>query len=86
METRETFGTIPGAVLLTSYSEYKLTELPKDKKSDLVFYCANNKCGASKMAAKRALEAGYKSVSVLPAGIMGWKDAGQKVSALKGAS
>ena len=65
----------PG-VLLSSSSEYKLTELPADKASKLVFYCANASCKASDAAARRAQDAGY-TVAVLQEGIMGWKKAGQ---------
>ncbi len=75
--TRASEGVIPGAVLLTSSSEYSLAELPADKNSKLVFYCANERCGASHQAAARALENGYTNVAVLPAGIKGWKSAGQ---------
>ena len=76
-ETRQSQGVIPGAVLLTSSSQYAVTELPADKTSKLVFYCANQKCGASHQAAKRAMENGYTNVAVLPEGIAGWKQAGQ---------
>jgi rhodanese-related sulfurtransferase len=76
-ETRTSAGVIPGAVLLTSSSEYALSELPQDKASKLVFYCATERCGASHAAAARAIEAGYTNVAVLPAGIFGWKRAGQ---------
>ena len=76
-ELRSNAGVIPGAVLLTSSSEYALSELPADKKSKLVFYCASEQCGASHAAAQRAMQAGYTDVAVLPAGIFGWKKAGQ---------
>jgi rhodanese-related sulfurtransferase len=76
-KTRDEKGVIPGAVLLTSSSQFAITELPKDKATKLVFYCANEKCSASHQAAKRALENGYTDVSVMPEGIMGWKKAGQ---------
>lgn len=76
-ETRAKSGVIPGAVLLTSSTEYALKELPADKAGKLVFYCASQKCTASHMAAKKALEAGYTDVAVMPEGIRGWKEAGQ---------
>ena len=76
-ETRTSQGVIPGAVLLTSSSQYAVSELPADKSSKLVFYCANQKCGASHAAARRAMENGYTNVAVLPEGIAGWKQAGQ---------
>jgi rhodanese-related sulfurtransferase len=76
-DTRSSQGVIPGAVLLTSSSQYAVAELPAAKDTKLVFYCANQKCGASHAAAKRALENGYTDVAVLPEGIAGWKQAGQ---------
>jgi rhodanese-related sulfurtransferase len=75
--TRSQEGVIPGAVLLTSASQYALSELPSKKDTTLVFYCANAKCTASKSAAVRAIDAGYSDVAVLPVGIKGWKAAGQ---------
>ncbi|MCB9654692.1 MAG: rhodanese-like domain-containing protein [Deltaproteobacteria bacterium] len=80
--TRAKDGIIPGAVLLTSYDSYDAkAELPADKAGALVFYCANERCGASKVAAKRAMTAGYTNVAILPAGIQGWKKAGMKTDA-----
>jgi len=77
-DTRQQMGIIPGAKLLTSAVKYEPSkELPSDKSGQVVFYCYNEACGASHMAAKRASEAGYTNVAVLPAGIKGWKDAGQ---------
>lgn len=76
--TRTQFGIVPGARLLTSSSRFDVaTELPANKASTLVFYCANSECGASHSAAERAVAAGYSDVNVMPAGIAGWKQAGQ---------
>jgi rhodanese-related sulfurtransferase len=36
---------------------------------------------ASHAAARRAVKAGYKNVMVMADGIVGWKEAGQKVAA-----
>ncbi|MEQ9503541.1 MAG: rhodanese-like domain-containing protein [Deltaproteobacteria bacterium] len=78
-ETRTKLGVIPGAIMLTSYDGFDAgKELPKDKRKSLVFYCSNEMCSASKVAAGRAMEAGYSNVSVLPVGVKGWKAAGQK--------
>lgn len=82
-KTRREFGKIPSATLLTSYDEYALTELPAEKDKTLVFYCSNEECGASHAAAEKALLAGYTDVKILPAGIMGWKDAGKAVEAVQ---
>jgi rhodanese-related sulfurtransferase len=80
--TRKRLGTIPGAVLLSDYEAFSLSELPSDKSRELVFYCANEHCGASHQAAKRALLAGYSNVRVLPAGIAGWVSAGKPTAKL----
>jgi rhodanese-related sulfurtransferase len=78
-KTRSEQGIIPGATMLTSASQYDLEkELTPVKDAALVFYCANEKCRASHVAAERAAKAGYTNVSVLPAGIKGWKEAGQR--------
>jgi rhodanese-related sulfurtransferase len=77
--TRKKLGVIPGAVLLTDYDTFGMSELPADKSKPLVFYCANTHCGASEEAAKRARMAGY-TVKVLPEGIAGWVKAGKKVT------
>jgi rhodanese-related sulfurtransferase len=77
-DVRKEAGIIPGAHLLTSAVKYDpAKELPATKSDKVVFYCYNEQCGASHQAAKRATEAGWTDVSVLNAGIMGWKAAGQ---------
>lgn len=68
-------GVVSGAILLTSYNQYAITELPKDKNTTLVFYCYNSYCQASHVAAERAIEAGYKDARVMKAGIVGWNAA-----------
>lgn len=81
--TRKGVGIIPGAQLLSSYSGYDVKkELPADHKARLVFYCANTRCTASHDAAKRALDAGFKNVSVMVDGIHGWKKANEPVETL----
>jgi len=77
--TRQKKGVIPGAIRLTDYETYSAGELPADKAKPLVFYCANEQCGASHTAAEKAIVAGYRDVRVLPAGIMGWAQAGKVV-------
>lgn len=77
-DTRQKSGVIPGARMLTSAVKYEpAKELPANKSDKIVFYCYNEQCGASHQAAKRATEAGWTDVNVLPAGIEGWKAAGQ---------
>jgi rhodanese-related sulfurtransferase len=76
-DTRDSMGTVPGAVLLTSSSEYQLSELPTD--GLLVFYCGSTQCTASDNAAVRARQAG-REVAVMRPGIAGWVDAGKPVA------
>jgi rhodanese-related sulfurtransferase len=80
--TRKKMGVIPGAVLLTEGDDWAISELPADKAKPLVFYCANEECGASHHAAQKALTAGYTNVKVLPGGIAGWVKAGKKTSSI----
>ena len=43
-DTRDKYGVIPGARLLTTYDNYDVaTELPPGKNAKLVFYCANTR-------------------------------------------
>lgn len=77
-ETRKKLGVVPGAVLLTDSEAFQLSELPADKSKELVFYCANQQCGASHQAAAKAIAAGYENVRVMPEGIAGWVKAGKK--------
>lgn len=80
-ETRAEFGVIPGAVLLSGAKKYDVKKvLPADKTKPVVFYCGSTLCMASHEAAKRAVKAGYKDVSVMADGIKGWKEAGQPVA------
>ena len=39
--TREKMGVLPGAVRITDEEEYGPSELPADKTTKLVFYCAS---------------------------------------------
>ena len=77
-DARTDAGVVPGAILLTSYNQYAMTELPKDKNTTLVFYCYNSYCQASHAAAHRAISAGYKDARVMKAGIVGWNAAYKK--------
>jgi len=77
--TRRHLGVIPGAVLLRDMDA--VDQLPADKTTGLVFYCANTACGASHEAAEHARTAGYTRVQVLPDGIAGWVKAGKQTAA-----
>ena len=40
-KTRKKVGVVPGAILITDDERYAASELPADKTTKLVFYCAN---------------------------------------------
>jgi rhodanese-related sulfurtransferase len=77
-ETRQKYGVVPGAVLLSNSKTYSLSELPSEKSTKLVFYCGGVMCRASDNAADRAAGAGYTNVNVMREGITGWAKSGQK--------
>ena len=80
-EFRTRNGVIPGAIQLTSSSQYDpAKELPQAKDAKLVFYCAGERCSSSHHAAERAIGAGYTNVMVMPEGMSGWKKAGMKTA------
>lgn len=81
-KTRKRLGVLPGAVLLSDYELFAVSELPADKSKRLVFYCANTQCSASHEAARRARFTGYANVEVMDAGIAGWVAAGNQVQRL----
>lgn len=81
---RAKYGILPGARLLSSSTGYDpSSELSPDRSRAQVFYCSNAMCSAAPMAARRAMEAGYGTVYVLPAGIKGWAAAGRAVARLE---
>ncbi len=61
------------------YDGVTAEQLPADLAVPVVFYCANEHCGASHTAAEMAIGLGHSNVSVMGAGIQGWVDAGQPV-------
>lgn len=73
-DVRKDKGTVPGAILLSDYGKYALSELPADKSKQLIFYCYNFLCTASDEAADRAIKAGYTNVWRMRDGITGWQD------------
>ncbi|WOT05511.1 rhodanese-like domain-containing protein [Shewanella youngdeokensis] len=64
-------GFIPGAVYFNVKDWKKL--LPKDKASQMIFYCANRLCNASEIAARAVMKMGYTNVRQMPDGIYGWR-------------
>ena len=79
---RKKYGTLPSAIRFNGLTD-AASQLPAKKDTKLIFYCANSRCMASHQAAKWALRAGYTDVNVMPAGIMGWTEAGRATEALK---
>ncbi len=76
----ETFaaGHVPGATWV-DYDGVTAANLPADTATPVVFYCANESCSASHVAAETAVGLGYAHVAVMGAGIEGWRAAGQPV-------
>jgi rhodanese-related sulfurtransferase len=71
-------GHIPGAIDFIANQDKLASLLPKDKNALVVAYCGNPRCQAYLQAATAAKQLGYTNVKHLTAGIMGWKDAGEK--------
>ncbi|MDR3762525.1 MAG: rhodanese-like domain-containing protein [Acidobacteriota bacterium] len=65
---------IPGATWVTD--EHLERFLPAGKNTTLVFYCYERRCSGSHAAAHEAVRLGYTKVFVMPAGILGWANAG----------
>ncbi len=80
-DTREKYGVVPGAVLLSNYRDYVVeAELPRDRETILIFYCHSETCGAAGDAARKAVASGYRDVWVMAPGIKGWAEAGQPIA------
>jgi rhodanese-related sulfurtransferase len=71
-------GHIPGAIDFSANKENLASILPQDKSVLVVAYCGNPQCHAYQAAADAAKKLGYTNIKHLTAGIMGWKDAGEK--------
>jgi rhodanese-related sulfurtransferase len=71
-------GHIPGAIDFSANKDNLASALPKDKNALVVAYCLNPQCTAYQAAAEAAKKLGYTNIKHLTAGIMGWKDAGEK--------
>ncbi|GAB4201908.1 MAG: hypothetical protein OHK0013_14500 [Sandaracinaceae bacterium] len=78
--SRETYDQrhVPGATWV-DYDAVAREQLPSDPATPLVFYCWNESCSASHVAAESAIAMGFSSVFVMGAGIEGWVAAGQPV-------
>jgi len=64
-------GHVPGAIHL-NHETFDGSELPKDPKAALVFYCSNPMCRKAPNAVKLVKSKGFENVRVLSAGISGW--------------
>ena len=71
-------GHVPTAKWV-AFNDVKASDLPAEKDATLVFYCANERCSACHKAAAAAVALGHTNVSIMPAGIKGWEDAGRPV-------
>lgn len=71
-------GHVPGALNYEAIEGKLAANLPKDKNTVIVAYCANPQCGAYARAATAAQKLGYKNIKHMTAGIAGWKAAGMK--------
>lgn len=71
-------GHIPGAIDFIAHQDDLSKILPSDKNVLIVAYCGNPQCPAYRAAAAAAQKLGYKNIKHLTAGIMGWRDAGEK--------
>jgi rhodanese-related sulfurtransferase len=74
-------GHIPGAISIPDTEfEQKMSMLPEDKSTPLIFYCGGLKCKLSIKSAKKALAAGYTNVRYFPTGFPSWKKSGGEVA------
>jgi rhodanese-related sulfurtransferase len=71
-------GHIPGAIDFIAHQDDLSKILPSDKNVLIVAYCGNPQCPAYRAAAAAAQKLGYRNIKHLTAGIMGWRDAGEK--------
>lgn len=66
-------GHIPGAVSMPNSQFDKMADmLPKDKSTQLIFYCGGTKCMLSHKSAKKAEKLGYSNIKVYAAGFPDW--------------
>jgi rhodanese-related sulfurtransferase len=71
-------GHVPGALNFEAVKDNLQASLPADKNTLIVAYCGGPRCKAYRKAAQAAQALGYTNVKHLPAGISGWKEAGEK--------
>ncbi len=71
---------IPGATALAAdSSDAEIAKALPDKNAEIVAYCSNTKCPASKTLANKLVLLGYTNIKKYPDGIDGWETAGKTV-------
>jgi len=80
-------GHIPGAFQMVpeDIRQGKGDQLPQDKSTPIVTYCASAECPKSRMAAEALEEKGYTNVAAYEGGKEDWKGAGLLLSMEKAA-
>jgi rhodanese-related sulfurtransferase len=69
-------GHVPGAINISDREfDDKLDLLPKDKSTELIYYCGGYKCPLSSKSAAKAVAQGYTNVKLFQAGYPAWKAA-----------
>jgi rhodanese-related sulfurtransferase len=64
---------IPGSIHVNSHGD---TFAALGKTDDIVVYCSNIDCNASRATIKKLLESGFTKVSHYPGGLIDWEAAG----------
>ena len=73
---------VPTAINISDREfEDKLDLLPKDKATELIYYCGGYKCPLSSKSAAKAVAKGYTNVKLFQAGYPAWKEAYGKQAA-----
>ena len=74
-------GHLPKAVnLYDTDLKSKKAKLPKDKATEMIFYCNGYpSCPRSLNASKMAMEQGYKNISIYPEGFPDWQAKGYPI-------
>jgi len=69
-------GHVPTAINISNREfDKKLDMLPKDKGTELIYYCGGYKCPLSPKSAAKAIAKGYTNVKLFQAGFPAWKKA-----------
>ena len=78
---------VPTAINISNREfDDKLDLLPKDKATELIYYCGGYKCPLSTKSAAKAVEKGYTNVKLFQSGYPAWKKAYGEEAAAKSAA